>query len=77
MKHTALVLLLMLTATAQSQETQQQFSTYTIGWWNVENLFDTRDDPKTNDDEFTPEGEKHWTRRRTWWVWARWRTSSC
>lgn len=64
MKHTALVLLLMLTATAQSQETQQQFSTYTIGWWNVENLFDTRDDPKTNDDEFTPEGEKHWTRRR-------------
>lgn len=64
MKHTALVLLLMLTATAQSQETRPQFSTYTIGWWNVENLFDTRDDPKTNDDEFTPEGEKHWTRRR-------------
>ncbi len=50
MKRLALAFILMLTATAQSQETQQQFSTYTIGWWNVENLFDTRDDPKTNDD---------------------------
>ena len=39
-------------------------STFTAAWWNVENLFDTRDDPKTSDDEFTPEGEKHWTRRR-------------
>lgn len=37
---------------------------FTVAWWNVENLFDTRDDTKTNDDEFTPEGEKHWTRRR-------------
>lgn len=46
------------------QGQRDAFSTYTIGWWNVENLFDTRDDPKTNDDEFTPEGEKHWTRRR-------------
>ena len=64
MKRLALAFILMLTATAQSQETQQQFSTYTIGWWNVENLFDTRDDPKTNDDEFTPEGDKHWTRHR-------------
>lgn len=64
MKRVAFVLIVMLTATAQSQEVQQQFSTYTIGWWNVENLFDTRDDPKTNDDEFTPEGDKHWTRHR-------------
>ena len=42
----------------------QEFSTFTAAWWNVENLFDTRDDPDTDDDEFTPEGEKHWTRRR-------------
>lgn len=33
-------------------------------WWNVENLFDTRDDPRTNDDEFTPQGERHWTHRK-------------
>ncbi len=41
-------------------EAQQQ--PFTIAWWNVENLFDTRDDPHTNDDEFTPRGEMHWTR---------------
>ncbi len=37
---------------------------FSAAWWNVENLFDLRDDPKTNDDEFTPDGERHWTRRR-------------
>lgn len=42
----------------------QEFSTFVAAWWNVENLFDTRDDPHTNDDEFTPQGEYHWTRRK-------------
>jgi endonuclease/exonuclease/phosphatase family metal-dependent hydrolase len=31
---------------------------------NVENLFDTVDDPKTDDDEFTPNGARRWTPRR-------------
>lgn len=42
----------------------QEFSTFNAAWWNVENLFDLRDDPKTNDDDFTPQGEMHWTRRK-------------
>ena len=37
---------------------------FTVAWWNVENLFDLRDDPQTNDDEFTPTGDRHWTRRK-------------
>lgn len=37
---------------------------FTAAWWNVENLFDTRDDPATDDDQFTPTGEYHWTRRK-------------
>ncbi len=32
--------------------------------WNVENLFDTIDDPKTKDEEFTPNSEKNWTEER-------------
>jgi predicted extracellular nuclease len=32
--------------------------------WNVENLFDTMDDPKTNDSEFLPTSEKEWTEER-------------
>ena len=37
---------------------------YRVMFYNVENLFDTRDDPATLDDEFTPRGEKHWTRAK-------------
>lgn len=51
---------MMVSITSQSQE----FSTFTAAWWNVENLFDTRDDPHTNDDEFTPQGDLRWTRRK-------------
>ena len=29
--------------------------------WNVENLFDTNDDPGKNDSEFLPESKKQWT----------------
>lgn len=32
--------------------------------YNCENLYDTADDPNTNDDEFTPEGEKNWTKSK-------------
>lgn len=37
---------------------------YTIGFYNLENLFDTEDDPNTLDDDFTPEGFRHWTGKR-------------
>ena len=32
-----------------------------VMFYNVENLFDTFDDPAINDDEFTPIGDKNWT----------------
>ena len=35
-----------------------------IAFYNVENLFDTLDDPDRNDDDFTPEGKQHWTTER-------------
>ncbi|MCB0662498.1 MAG: endonuclease [Saprospiraceae bacterium] len=35
-----------------------------IGFYNVENLFDTIDNPLKNDDEFTPQGEKQYTTDR-------------
>lgn len=35
-----------------------------IAFWNVENLFDTRNDSLTNDDAFTPHGANHWTVER-------------
>ncbi len=41
-----------------------QKNIYTIAFYNVENLFDTKDDPVTFDDDFTPEGKKHWSYKR-------------
>ena len=37
---------------------------FTIGFYNVENLFDTVDDPKTFDDDFTSDGKKQWNNKR-------------
>ncbi len=34
---------------------------YVIGFYNLENLFDTYDDPAKNDEEFLPEGKNKWT----------------
>jgi predicted extracellular nuclease len=35
-----------------------------IGFYNVENLFDTEDDPDSNDEDFLPEGVNQWTPER-------------
>jgi len=35
-----------------------------IAFYNLENLFDTIDDPKTNDADFLPSGKNSWTRER-------------
>ncbi|WP_456462003.1 endonuclease/exonuclease/phosphatase family protein [Lutibacter sp.] len=37
---------------------------YTIAFYNLENLFDTKDDPTTLDDDFTPKGRKNWNHKR-------------
>lgn len=33
---------------------------YTVVFYNLENLFDTINDPETNDDEFLPDGARKW-----------------
>lgn len=35
-----------------------------VGFYNLENLFDTVDDPRTIDEEFLPEGLNNWTPER-------------
>ncbi len=37
---------------------------YTVAFYNLENLFDTTDDPYTLDDDFLPDSEKAWTYKR-------------
>ena len=35
-----------------------------VASWNLENLFDTIDDPEKNDEEFMPDGRRGWTESR-------------
>lgn len=57
------VLFLGCTTTKESTKKSKSIS-YTIGFYNVENLFDVEDDPLINDDEFVPGSEKDWTPQR-------------
>ncbi|MDY5858074.1 MAG: endonuclease/exonuclease/phosphatase family protein [Porphyromonas sp.] len=61
-------LLILLTALAMpakpSATPVKPIDSITLMSYNVENLFDTINDPDTDDDEFTPEGSKHWSKYR-------------
>lgn len=42
----------------------KKYSIHTVAFYNFENLFDTINDPNTNDDEWTPKGEQRWTSKK-------------
>jgi hypothetical protein len=52
-----LVLCAALTASAQSGK---KYALYGVAFYNLENLFDTINDPDKHDEEFLPEGAKKW-----------------
>lgn len=43
---------------------KQQKDVYTIGFYNVENLFDIVNNPKKLDDQYLPNGRRGWTYKR-------------
>ncbi len=47
-----------------AQETKKQFVPALVGFYNIENLYDTIDSPDTDDREFLPNGSKSWTGER-------------
>ena len=53
------VMFLFGTLTAQAQE--KKFSVYAIGFYNLENLFDTCHDAGKNDFEYLPDGRNKWS----------------
>lgn len=56
---TLFFLLFFIFSGIQAQE--KQFKVACVGFYNLENLFDTVDDPAINDEEFLPEGPRQWT----------------
>lgn len=59
MKRIEILLALLLTLTSCAAQEDQQHCA--VAFYNVENLFDTVDDPATMDDEFTPTGRYRYT----------------
>ncbi len=45
---------------------KQQYKTAVIGFYNLENFYDTVDNPAINDNEFTPKGEKNYNSTIYW-----------
>ena len=44
-----------------AQQKDQLYKIHTIAFYNLENFFDVKDDPKTFDQDWTPKGKYHWT----------------
>lgn len=42
----------------------ENVDTLFVAFWNLQNLFDTEDDPQTEDEGFLPSSEKEWTQER-------------
>jgi hypothetical protein len=66
MKFLTAFLLLSVLINAQTLNKDKQYYVAAIGFWNVENLYDTLNDPKKIDEEFLPEGTNAWTGSRYW-----------
>lgn len=64
MKNKFLFIFCFLFVVVNHLSAQQNNNSYSLLFYNVENLFDTRNNPQTDDDNFTPEGELHWTHKR-------------
>lgn len=64
MRYFLLGFLILLIDTARCQSTETLLNPGRIIFYNTENLFDTINDPATNDDEFLPAGKMQWNTER-------------
>ena len=61
MKRHFLIIAAMLLGAMAAQAQEKQYSAYAVGFYNLENLFDTCHDEGKNDYEYLPEGTNKWT----------------
>jgi hypothetical protein len=62
-KKTCFYLILFLLLSKGHAQTKA-FVIHTVAFYNFENLFDTINDPITNDEEWTPTGDQHWNTKK-------------
>ena len=46
------------------ESSNKKISRYSFAFYNLENLFDSKDDPKTMDDDFTENSKRNWSEKR-------------
>ena len=64
MKNFRLLLIVFLCGIAMNATAQKKFSVYAVGFYNVENLFDTCHDVGKRDFEYLPNGTNRWNARK-------------
>ena len=57
----SLLIVLIFTITTVFSQEKKAYKVNTVAFYNLENLFDTENDPLTYDDDRTPDGKDHWT----------------
>lgn len=66
MKKIAFIIIILFSFSNCQSQTKTTEKDFRVMFYNVENLFDTQDNPKTNDDDFLPTGANRWTNSRYW-----------
>ena len=61
MKKLSILMAIALLVGVASAQAQKKYSVYAVGFYNLENLFDTCHDDGHNDYEYLPEGTNKWT----------------
>jgi len=59
-----LIVIVLVVVSCKTNRPISRDTSWTILFYNVENLFDTTDDPNTSDEDFTPSGKLQWTSER-------------
>ncbi|HEX9980636.1 MAG TPA: endonuclease/exonuclease/phosphatase family protein [Flavobacterium sp.] len=58
------VLLFVLFAITGAKSQEKKYIVHTVAFYNLENIFDTINDPITNDEEWTPTGLQRWNGKK-------------
>ena len=59
-----IIIVVFLISTKFVSAQEKKYKVGCVAFYNMENFYDTINDPKTNDDEFTPEGANKWNSKR-------------
>ncbi len=59
-----LLVVLLASCKGRAQQDKMPGNSFSVAFYNIENLFDTVNNPATNDEDFTPSGKLQWNAER-------------